>query len=304
VHVPPRDGLAAGHQPRPEHEPRHPGLAERVLERPGGALRRRHPPVEGLLEAGDPAVGLRDHPRRRPLEQDQAVHGPGQLRDDLDRRRPGADHGDPQTGEVDVVPPPRGVEHRPLELGEAGHQRQPRLGERAGRADQDVRGQLAPRRRDPPARGVVLPAGRRDVGVEDDVPLEVEPPGHALQVPQDLRLPRERPRPGRVRRERERVEVGRDVAAAPGVGVLPPGAADGAAALQDHEVLDAHAPQPVRDGESREPGPDHRDPQVAAGRERRARRPGAGVRFGGELGGGHRRPLTVGNGSEPGSSRQ
>ena len=57
------------------------------------------------------------------------------------------------------------------------------------------------------------------------------------EVVEDLRLRGEGARPLRVRRERERVEVRRHVAAAAGIGVVVPGAAHLAVALEQDEVV-------------------------------------------------------------------
>src|SRR5215207_1109356 len=74
------------------------------------------------------------------------------------------------------------------------------------------------------------------------------------QVVEDLRLRGERARPVRVRGERERVEVRGHVAAAARVGVVPPGAADVAGALQQHEVVLALLLEPDGHAEPREAG--------------------------------------------------
>ncbi len=59
----------------------------------------------------------------------------------------------------------------------------------------------------------------------------------------DLGLGRERARPVRVQREGERIEVRGDVAAAAGVRVVPPGAAQVVAPVEDHEIVDPHVPE-------------------------------------------------------------
>ena len=83
--------------------------------------------------------------------------------------------------------------------------------------------------------------------------------GNALQVGADLRLPGERARPLRVRREGERVQVRLHVAGAAGVGVVAPGTAEGVTLLQDEEPLPARLAQLHRGAESGEPAPDDRD---------------------------------------------
>ena len=56
----------------------------------------------------------------------------------------------------------------------------------------------------------------------------------------------------------------RDVAAAARIGVVAPGAADVAGALEEHEVLLALLPEPDRHPEARETGADDRDANVLA----------------------------------------
>src|SRR5215813_5569576 len=98
--------------------------------------------------------------------------------------------------------------------------------------------------------------------------------GDALQVVPDLWLPGEAVRPVRVRRERERVQVRRDVAGTPGVGVVPPRAAQTGRPLEDDEVGHARLPQPDPGAEPAETGADHGGPHMVRGGRRRRRRGG------------------------------
>src|SRR4029078_2047850 len=68
--------------------------------------------------------------------------------------------------------------------------------------------------------------------------------GDLFQVVPDLWLPGEAVRPAGIRRERERVQVRGDVAGAPGIGVVPPGAPHRGAPPQEDEVGDARLPEP------------------------------------------------------------
>ena len=163
-----------------------------------------------------------------------------QLGHDLDRRGAGADHGDPLAGEVDVVVPAGGVEELALEVVDAVDVGQPRLGEAAGADDQRASAVTVARR---PVRVRPPSAGRRssqrgvlDGGVEDEPVEDAGPRGDLLEVGLDLRLRGEGDRPVGVGRERERVELARDVAGRAGVGVVAPGAADVGALLDDEEV--------------------------------------------------------------------
>jgi hypothetical protein len=67
--------------------------------------------------------------------------------------------------------------------------------------------------------------------------------GDVLEVGLDLGLRRVAARPPGVGRERELVEVRRDIAGGAGVGVVVPDAADALAALEDRDVLVARAAQ-------------------------------------------------------------
>ena len=83
-----------------------------------------------------------------------------------------------------------------------------------------------------------------------------------LQVGADVLLPGEGARPVGVGREGEGVEVGRYVAGAAGIAVVPPGAAHRAGPLQDDEIGDAFAAQPGGGPQAPESGSDHRHTNV------------------------------------------
>jgi hypothetical protein len=100
------------------------------------------------------------------------------------------------------------------------------------------------------------PGGTEQLGVEPGVREDPEALGAAAQVVEDLVAHRVGAVPVRVARERERVQVRRDVALAAGIAVGPPGAAHVAAALDDDEVLRALLLQPDRHAEAAEAGAD------------------------------------------------
>src|SRR5699024_12121021 len=87
--------------------------------------------------------------------------------------------------------------------------------------------------------------------------------GHLADVGLDLRLAGERPRPLAVGREGERVQLRGHVAGRSGIGVVAPGAADLAAALDDEEVFLAGLVEPDRRTQAGEAGADDQDPGVA-----------------------------------------
>src|SRR6266576_3832753 len=87
------------------------------------------------------------------------------------------------------------------------------------------RGAGRPGARDPqpPARQASVPAGLGDLRPQSQMAAQAVAAGDLFQVVPDLWLPAEAVRPAGVGGERERVQVRRDVAGAPGVGVVPPG---------------------------------------------------------------------------------
>ena len=91
-------------------------------------------------------VGLRQHPVRRALEQDQLVDTRRDLGDELHRARRAADHRDALAGEVVVVVPTRRVEHGARELVEPGMSGHAGFAEHAHGADH-ARRTRAPHRR-------------------------------------------------------------------------------------------------------------------------------------------------------------
>ena len=157
--------------------------------------------------------------------------------------------------EVDVVVPLRGVEQVAAEGLDALDVRQLRGGQPAGGVDQRGAGQLAGRRTDPPHHRLVVPVGPEQLDAEVEAVEHAGLGRHLLEVGEDLGLRRVRVGPVRVRREREAVEVARDVTGGTGVGVGPPGAAQCLVLLDDQEVLtvfleppgQAHAAEPCAD---------------------------------------------------------
>ena len=262
VQVPERHLLDEAPEPRAP-ELQHEALACPVDAGPHGELRGREDAVDGPLPAAERPVAVRHHPRRRPLEDVQLLDLRLDLRDELDRRRPRSDHRHALARQLVLVVPARRVEDRPLEALESGQVRRVRIAQRPLRGDHDIGGQLALRRLDPPQLRVLVPVGGQQLAVEADVRHHAVALGAAAQVVEDLGLRRERARPVGVRGERERVEVRGHVAAAAGIGVVAPGAADLRGALEDGEVelpllaqLDCH-PEP------REAGADDDDPMVS-----------------------------------------
>jgi len=199
-------------------------------------------------------------PRRRALEDVQLRGRRRDLGHELDRRRARADHRDPLARQIEAVVPARRVEDAPREALEAGQLRRLGLEQRPGRGDDHTRGhRVSVVGLQRPAPGLLVPLGAGDRAAQADVVAHAERIGAAAQVSADLGPARVGVRPVRVGRERERVEVGRDVAAAARVRVEVPGAADVVAALEHDEVLDALLLEPDRHAEAGEPGADDGD---------------------------------------------
>ena len=205
-------------------------------------LNGRHAPVQLPHAARDRVVGMRDHPGRRPLEQVQPLHDRLDLGHHLDRGRARADQRDALSGEIVGVVPRRRCGRRcpgscssPGSAGVNGSLRRPgaitstRAAERTG-------GRL-----ELPVLRVGHPARVEQLAAQPDVRPHAEAVGAPAQVLEDLVAHRIGAVPVRVGRERERVEVRRDVALAAGVAVRPPGAADVVVALDHDEVVDALA---------------------------------------------------------------
>ena len=92
-------------------EAQHPRLQTHIGAPPCQPPEQRHPGVALLAGAGPRAVIPRQDPRGRPLENLQRADPIGQARHELDGRGAGADHADPNSGEVVVLGPIGGVQH-------------------------------------------------------------------------------------------------------------------------------------------------------------------------------------------------
>jgi hypothetical protein len=193
-------------------------------------------------------------------------HLGGDGRGDLETAGPGADHGHPLAGEVDVwshraewnagpaKSPARGSPGRvgPVELADGrdhgpGHQGRPRSRRGPGSRTDHVAVRL-------------VPGGPEHLGLPPDVGPDPVLVHHRLEVGLELGLLGEELRPGIARLEAVAVEVVADVDPCPRVGVLPPGAADAGVLLDDGEG-DAGLLQPDAGQQSRLPAADdhHRE---------------------------------------------
>jgi hypothetical protein len=165
--------------------------------------------------------------------------GLGDLGHELDDAGPGADHGHPPAGQVDIVIPvgrmPRGA-GEPVPAGDVGQDGAAELADGA-----DDRGGLqcgAVVQGEVPDRAALVELGGRDSSAEAQVRAEAVLGDQRVQVRQDLvarRVP-PAPAPGP---ERERVQVRRYVAGQAGVGVVAPGSAEVIGPVQHDEVADA-----------------------------------------------------------------
>src|SRR5437764_14881908 len=147
-----------------------------------------------------------------------------------------------------------------LELLDAGQVRDLRDVQSADAGDQELCGKLLPALGfHGPAALALVPVRAGDLDPEADLFAQPVLLRDTLEVVEDFRLRRERPRPAWVLLVRERVHVRLDVARAPGVRVVAPGAADLGRLLQDHVVPDAGLAELDRLAESGEPGADDHD---------------------------------------------
>ena len=266
------------HQPLP---PREPDGAQLVLQVRGGPVQ---PEQAGHAAEGRPQsgavrpVGFRDDVRGVELDDRRVRRPRDDVRHELDRARPGADHRHPPSGQVVVVPPVRRVERR---AGEVLETRQGRDGG-AGELPAGGHEHVGPERaavgevEHPAAAGLVEPR-RGDLDAEPDPGQHPEPLRDVLQVGADLRLRRVAAAPVGFRGEREGVQGRRDVTGGAGIAIGRPHAADPVRALQDRHVLDAGPHQPDGHADPAEAGADDRD-RGGAGRQRRPPELGTGAR--------------------------
>ena len=196
------------------------------------------------------------------LEHHQLACQLGHLRDHLDARRSGADHGDPLAVEVGAVGRPRrGVEDLSGELLDAFERGDAGDRQRSGRGHQELRCDVIAGAGGDRPRGVIrLIRGTGDACAEADVATQVELVGDPVEIVLDLGLLgvtlAPRPVPVQLFGERVGVVEADDVAARTGVAVPVPRAADVVAGL-DHEHAQAVRAQCVERIEAGEPGPDH-----------------------------------------------
>ena len=245
--VPAGQAFGGPHQVRGRDEAGHHLLPAPVDPGPGQALHQRHVAEHPLLRWGEAAVPAGQDPRRCPLEDREVPHPGLDLGHELDGRRTGADDRHPPPGQVVVVAPLGGVEHRALELVEAGKRRDGRVGQGAGGRDEHFGFELAAAGPHPPAPVGVVPGGAEHLVREADVGPYAEVGGHPSQVLLDLDLRREGAAPVGIGGEGERVEVGGDVAGRAGIGVVPPGAADLAGPFHNGEFILGDTPRPPGD---------------------------------------------------------
>jgi hypothetical protein len=214
---------------------------------------------QALRALGVGEVHLRDRPAGRALVDVDVLDERLDRGHGLDRATAGADDGDALAGELDVVAPLRGVKRGAGEAVEAGDRGQLGDGELPAGGDQHVRFVVAVARFEQPRVAVLLPVRARDLDVRVDALEHAVAAGDVFEVLLDLGLGREAPRPARVGRERELVQVRGHVAGGAGIGVVVPRAADALAAVEDGHVVVAGAAQHDGGGDAAEARADDSD---------------------------------------------
>jgi hypothetical protein len=229
-----------------------------------------HPPAVGREQARQTAVplvevpvGLRDDPGRCALEDGECGDPVDDGGYELDGAGTGADDRDPFARQVHVVAPGRRVEDGSAEGLHAGQVGLDGMVQRSHRGDQEPGAMtFAGRGGHLPAALRLDPAGAGDLAAEPHTLDESAAPGHVTEVVQDLRLAGEQAAPVGVLVEGVRVQRGRDVTSAPGIGVVAPGPAQVVRGLQDQTGADARLPQHGRDTEPAETGAHDHDVDV------------------------------------------
>ncbi len=212
------------------------------------------------LLRGERRVLLGEHPVRRTLVHVELPDVGRDLGNELHRAGRAADHRHRLAGEVVVLVPAGRVEDGAAERVETGDVGGHWGAEHAERAHDDLGFDLLTRvDGQAPDGAVVVPARGLHLGAQPQVGFESESLHALLEVDLDLGLAGVRACPRRVRRERERIEMGLDVALRAGVAVVPPGAADARCLLQDHEVVVTRLEQPHPRADPARAGADDRD---------------------------------------------
>ena len=233
--VPAELHLEQAHQPGLGVEAQAPRLAPQVGAQPVGGEHRgrllQQRPGRGAVRP----VGLGDDVRRGPLEDRQRRDLRHDLGDELDRAGPGAQHGDPSTGQVVVVVPLGGVEQPSGEGVQTGHVGPAGPAQLAAGGDHDV-GLVHRAVSEPQLPVGAVPVGRADLGAQADVRQHAVLGGDPAQVVVDLGAHGEAARPAAVRRPGEGVQVAGHVARRTGVGVVAPDPAHVVGPLEHDEV--------------------------------------------------------------------
>ena len=159
--------------------------------------------------------------------------------------------------------PVRRVERGSLEVLDAGQSWNFRVSELAAGRRQHVELVALATHNQRPATDLRVEG--RFLGLHPQAQVRLQPvlTDAVLQVAQDLRLRCVAARPVVSRRERERVEVGGNIAGSARVGVRPPDSADRFAALEDREVGEVGLLEPDAQADPAEAGTDDADREPA-----------------------------------------
>ena len=184
----------------------------------------------------------------------------GELWDDLNRTGTIADHGDALIAGIKIVVPTGRVEGGAAEGVDSLNRGQGGATELAHRADEKVAVDcLARVGRDGPMGAFFVPACRGDGGPKSNMGLDRKPFAAVAEILKDFGLGCVFARPVGFECEGERIEHGGDIAAATGIGIVEPGAAEVVGLFQDRQRVETRFFEPHGQAESADARPDDYD---------------------------------------------
>jgi hypothetical protein len=223
-------------QPASVRQRRRTEIKEGEHRRPVEPLQQPEPLEQTLRPRSVGEVHTRKRPAGRALVDVDLLRDWLDRRHNLDRAAPGPDHRDALSRDIDIVTPARRMKSgasKAREPRDRRHARDRKLPTSTDRDVDDVRARACLQR---PSGALIVPAGAGDLRAGADPPQHPVPPCDLLDVSLDLGLGRVAARPARIWRERELVQVRRDVAGRTRICVLVPDAAEPRLPLEHRDV--------------------------------------------------------------------